>query len=647
MVGTSWRFTYTDSNSDKQIIAELGQDTGASKIQNLRYILSRKNPWIMKVFADPSTLQNFPTEVGDFESSEPEILFEEYDGSWKTRGRFYSASQTNEGNEYAIQLLDFYHKLMNQEASVSSTNTHIVDAMEKALPNGYVVDAPPEADVSGGYPSVGDYSAQNTQLRKVYRELTRDNNWALFFLPEQDSNGNWKVRFEPDGFGGTVDTLDTGTDQSVQIKQWSPPKKRNLITKARVEGVDSDGNRISATAENTAIRDKYLGTRGTDHSFEEFKVGYLEGQTEADKKAENKLKPGPDVTELKDEVVVKNTIYPQDVVNDSFGLIDSFRSIDDTFTCEKQENFYPANQSVLHLEFESEKLEKAAEGEENLRDERARLYPEDSTNVGNQSLTTGDAFSNTGKKGGVGDNNDRDNDLSNVRKKGGIGDNNDRDNDLSNVAKIGDVYTEDSITTESSDQELRTNISVSGSSWSQVSILNTSGLDVLYNVYRISIWDIDSNVNWFKITVSDDSEGSGSVLFMDTISNAGNRTFTDGAGGVNQEYVYEKTFIIPTSDLTKRTSSHYLSFSASGSTEVDFQFQVGEISHDHSEDIDTSNQSMGLTDDVDTDNQSMGLTDDIETDDQKHGGGTGDNQHGGSTEDNVNVKTATENNTSR
>lgn len=385
MVGTAWRLTYIDSGGTKRTIAELGQNTGAKNIDRIRYILNRKNPWIMKVFTDPSLLASFPNEVSDFQNSEPEILFEEYDGSWTTRGRFYSASQTNEDNEFAIQLLDFYHKLMKQEVSVSSTTTHIVDVLEKALPSGYVVDAPASGDVSGGYPSVDDYSCKNTQRRKVFREITRDHNWSLFFLPEQDGNGDWKVRFEPDGYGGTVENLDSSTD-AFKFKNWKPPRNKNLVTKTRVQGVDSNGNQIVGTAENTTIRDKYLGTNATDHNFKSFKVGYLESQTEADTIAENRLVPGPNATSVKDSGVISNIIYPQDVVNDSFGIIDSFRGIDDTFTCVKQENFYPSNESYLHMEFEQEKLEEAAEGEENLRDERARLYPKSQTDVGGQTI---------------------------------------------------------------------------------------------------------------------------------------------------------------------------------------------------------------------------------------------------------------------
>jgi len=399
MVGTAWRLTYTDSGGTKQTIAELGQDTGAKNIDRIRYILNRKNPWIMKVFTDPSLLAAFPNEVTEFQNSEPEILFEEYDGSWTTRGRFYSASQTNEDNEFAIQLLDFYHKLMKQEVSVSSTTTHIVDVLEKALPSGYVVDAPASGDVSGGYPSVDDYSCKNTQRRKVFREITRDHNWSLFFLPEQDGSNNWKVRFEPDGYGGTVENLDSSTD-SFKFKNWKPPRNKNLVTKTRVQGVDSNGNQIVGTAQNTTIRDKYLGTNSTDHNFKSFKVGYLESQSEADTIAQNRLIPGLNATSVKDSGVISNIIYPQDVVNDSFGIIDSFRDIDDTFTCVKQENFYPSNESYLHMEFEQEKLEEAAEGEENLRDERARLYPSSSKNAsGNTGNTEPDTKGSAGDTG--------------------------------------------------------------------------------------------------------------------------------------------------------------------------------------------------------------------------------------------------------
>lgn len=599
MVGTRWRLTYTDSGGTKRTIAELGQDTGANKIDRIRYILKQKNPWILKVFTDPEVLNNIPQELTEFEGSEPEILFEEYEnGSWTTRGRFYNASETNEENEYAIQFMDFYHKVMNQEASVSSTTTNIVDVLEKALPNGYVVDAPSSTDV-GGYPSVDDYSANNTQVRKVYREITRDNDWSLFFLPEQDGSGNWKVRFEPDGFGGSVDILDTSTDQDLKIKQYQPPRKRNLVTKALAEGVNKNGNTVSATAENTTIRDKYLGTKASDHNFKKVKRSYFQSQTEAQSAAESALVPGPDATKVKEKIKTSTTVYPQDVVNDSFNILDDFRSIDDTFTCVKQENFYPANQSLLHFEFESEQLEQAAEGEENLRDERERLYPEST-----QQKTVGPL-----------DIDENATDTENVEEQYDADSQNNHPHGNSNTtSEVGQIGTEGQQTAD----ELFFSIADGGSNTVTANDVSYSGNQFVVDY----VLDTDAGYGAeFIIQVS--LAGSGTILqsYVTKTNNGGNieNIFTDlrNANGEDIEFL-----VVNKSGTSVSVNSQSVTF-------------VGEAPHDHFVNIaPTDGNTADLTINVNSSDSSAGDTSQLTV-------------SGQTLDELIDILTTVENNTSR
>lgn len=92
------------------------------------------------------------------------------------------------------------------------------------------------------------------------------------------------------------------------------------------------------------------------------------------------------IAKVPESGTLKTEVYSDSVVNDSFAIIDNQRNIDDTYTCVQQRNYWPEGASELEFEFEQEGLEREAQKSENLRDERARLYPSSTTDVGGQII---------------------------------------------------------------------------------------------------------------------------------------------------------------------------------------------------------------------------------------------------------------------
>jgi hypothetical protein len=497
VVNLSRRFKleYNDAQDGTTIIAETGQDTGAPKIDRHVHIRRKNDPDILKLWLEGTDFGNsIPTDKSNFGQAqngtdEPEILYKQYDTdsqSFKTQGRFYAknAGSINENGELVVKLYSFMRYTAKQEVDMSDSSD-IESAMQKVLPSGYtVVNNGNNVNIDGTY-------ELNARREKGYQELTRNYNFALTFTAELDNSNNYKVKYEPVGQGGTVDTLvdrnqggrypiidvntntntfvvqgdrtqelvvnqaiqvdgSTGNDGTYTIsslnfdsndnetdiqvnenvqsstadgsiipggttkfKSWEKDKTDSIINRVRVEGVNTNtGNQISQTANNTATQNK-VGVK----SRPVIKIGYLNGtdteaQNEALKIARNYLVPGKDsqgndIDELPESGRVKTSVYSDNVVNDSFQVISNRLNISDTYTCVQQRNFWPEGATELEFEFEQEALEEEARDKENLRDERARLYPSGQKNVGNQGLSnvsTGKAPSDTSVTGSVTDN---------------------------------------------------------------------------------------------------------------------------------------------------------------------------------------------------------------------------------------------------
>lgn len=739
MTNTTRRFKleYTDSGGTTQTIAELGQNTGALSISRFVEFKRKNDPDILKVWLEGENFGNtIPTRKTEFgtgsnDTNEPEIRLKQYNpdtSSFDLINRFYAKNKgtINQNGELALKLYSFFKYTARQPASTGTiidTNGNgfvdVEDALNATLPTGYKADVPGSVTP----PQVSQYSLNNTRREKGFHELTRDFKWALTFLGEVDGNNDALVKYEPEGFGGTVDTLvsneqagayritavdttneiftvpgdvtnqlvvdqavlvngSTGNDGTYTItnlsydgtnnetditvaedvtnatvdgqiipggqaifKSWEKDKTDAIINKVRVEGTKpSDGTEVIGTAQNTAQINNF------GEKFLKVKRGYIETSAEADTIAESYLVPGKDdqgadITSVPESGTVKTSVYSDNVVNDSFQVVDNTRNIDDTYTVVEQRNYWPEGATELEFEFEKENLEGAARDSENLRDERGRLYPSGQTDVGNQGLTTGDALSNTAKTGGVGDQNDRTNDLSNVAKTGGVGDNNDRNDDFSNVAKIGNVdqHTNSELVTSSDSDTVTTTLNSSG--WKFFANANNLDNDALFHQVFVTISNIGSVTN-LEIALVADNDFLVAHWTPDAVGNNNSDSLTSNTVG-DDNYYSNGAVVTPNFYPGSLTDYNlYIASKGSATPSVTATVQATEINHTHPDSIDTDNQAMGLTDDVDTDNNAMGLTDDIDTDDNLHGGGSGDDQHGGST-DAKNINVATEDKTDR
>jgi len=485
-----FKLEYTDNNANTQIIAELGQNTGALAIDRFAHYLRSQDPDILKNWLEG---QNFgeaiPTRKSEYGTAEngtdePEILLKQYNpdsDSFELKNRFYAKNtgSINEDGELAWKLYSFMKYTESQQVNVSSVSdtngngaVDIEDAMNAVLPDGYVADVP--NDVTP--PEIEGYSI-NARREKAFQELTRDYDWTITFTAELDANNDYKVKYEPKGYGGTVDTIvsneqsssfriqdvDTTNDiftvagdqtdnlvvnQAIEVtqstgndgtyiinnlsynstdnqtditvdenvsdptsdgvilpggqakfKNWEKDKTDSIVNKVKVVGTDRNNpnNQIEKTATNNFMLNEF------GEKFKQIKVGYLNSSAHAQKIAESYLVPGKDdsgndIEQVPESGTVKTTVYSDNVVNDSFQVVDNTRNISDTYTCVAQRNYWPEGASHLEFEFEQEKLEAEARDKENLRDERARLYP--STN---KSLNGETGFTQPGVAGNTGD----------------------------------------------------------------------------------------------------------------------------------------------------------------------------------------------------------------------------------------------------
>jgi len=389
MTAQSIRFVYTDSNGDQQTVAStLGQGAEINRVRQNRNFRDTNK---VKVWGGSKMFNAFPQQISGFQGPEPEIFMEEkVNGSFESVARVYSkgSGDIKDKESVCVTLYGFQRYVEDQQVNISNTTTDIVDVAEKLaneIDGSYVIESPDEVDVSGGYPSVDGYSYSG-KADRVIQELTRDYNFNLLFTDRTDNNGNNVIRFEPEGFGGAVDTLDSNTTGLV-FDNWEKERTENIVNKVEVDAVNSNGNNVTGTASNQDMIDKY-GVK-----FERVQLQFVESLSEADLIAEERLKPGKDsngndITTPPEGGVVNlpTNTFRQGIENDSVNVVDNELNIDDTFTVSKHKLFYPSGRSELHLDFEDEKLEERAAKDKYLGDRNSELITDTQTDVGGQNV---------------------------------------------------------------------------------------------------------------------------------------------------------------------------------------------------------------------------------------------------------------------
>jgi len=279
MVNTSRRFKleYNDAVDGTTVIAETGQDTGALKIDRHYHQRRQKDPDILKVWLEGTNFGNaIPTRKSEFgtaqnNTDEPEILYKQYNpdtSSFDTKGRFFAKNTgtINEQGQLALKLYSFMRFTERQSVDTNTVSTDIEAALNEVLPSGYVADVPSGATV----PSVDGYSI-NARREKGYHELTRDYKFIINFTGELDDNNDYKVKFEPEGFGGTVDTI-IDNQQAGSYAIQSVDTGSNIFTVV--------GDRTNELAVNQAI--EVVKSTGNDGTYTINSLSYDSGNNETD-----------------------------------------------------------------------------------------------------------------------------------------------------------------------------------------------------------------------------------------------------------------------------------------------------------------------------------------------------------------------------
>ena len=597
MVNLSRRFKleYQDASTGTEIIAETGQDTGALQIERHVHIRKVNNPDVLKVWLDGNNFgDSIPTRLSDFATaqngeSEPEILLKHYDkdtSSFVTQGRFYAKNSgtINDNGQLALKLYSFMKYTAEQSVSTGSITTNIEAALNAVLPSGYVADVP--AGVTP--PSVNDYSL-NSRREKGLQELTRNYNYALTFTSELDSNNDYKVKFEPVGQGGTVDTIsqDNVTDgnDAVKFKSWQKDKTESIINKVTVQGTNSNGNKITATATNQTQIDNF------GEKFRKFKIGYIENLAEATTIAEKFLVPGlddsgNDITKVPESGTLKTVVYSDNVVNDSFAIKDAQRNIDDTYTCVQQRNYWPEGASELEFEFEQEGLEKEARDKENLRDERGLLYPEGSQDVGPLGLNVGDAEAQTTSSSS----NDYDNGQAQTTSSS-ESDNASAQTSSSTSVDLNEISNFD---TESAGGGFSQDNSIDSSQWHFISETNGISVDTPFHELIVRVNNAQpTNVfdGHFVVAVS-----GGSPVWHFTAQQVGQYDSTGVNSTPGSTWLQERSLRSVddyVSETTNITYQLYVRTLNGTSTEIDAELDVKGTQHDHGASTSTSDSGHG------------------------------------------------------
>jgi len=608
-MGSKQRLVYTDSQGDLQVLAERRGSLGKAQ----RIIHKRRGvgyDWA-KLHGSNQLFDSIPVGASEFQQAsngqnEPEIFLQDYQqGSWVDFARIYAekGAEIQEEGKTIVKFWGFDKYIGGREVSVTSSQD-IVDVMEKALPAGYVLDYP--TDVT--HPSVTNYSNEG-KLNSVFQDMWDKYNYAIDVKAETDSNGNYKVRFEPVGYGGAVDDIKTA--EGDVMRRWNNNDTGKIVNKVTVIGKDSNGQEVNETVTDQPSIDEY-GEKV--HPQNPIHVDYPISSSEAQSIGQGYIEPDP-VSHGR----ARANLYQGNVFNDSVRVVDPQRGIEDTFTVTAQKTYFDDDTATeLDLDFEQEGLEHKARGDESLWSERAKLYASETKDVGSQpfSGTTGDAKGNTTKFGGVGKDDDRSDDKSNVgRGTGGV---------QNGFIQMEQVAAHSQLSQTLDDGTLYT--------------ITDDGFNA----------DIYSEPIFIKTLINDQTDSLYGTRFYLEIS----LIFDDGAsaqvfrgeyathdGQVEVNHPVDQTLLRDEVDNVvniDKIEYEIIQFSGSNKTADISMNLFGMEQHTHGDNINPSNNDMGLTDN-------------IFPIDNDHGGGSGDDQHGtsGSTDSDQDINVIKEVNTNR
>lgn len=309
-----------------------------------------------------------------------------------------------------VNLYSFKRFTGFEDTTVSSSNT-VKDVASKLTPSGYTLDAPSSFNVnyvdSTGTQQTGFAPVDNfefgSQRRRAWRDLERKYGYSVTFKADKT------VRFEPIGYAGSVDTIDSPVEGQTNNTrgnwlEWQSGEKKNVVNTVQVIN-EKDGNEYDSGVITDSNSVNRIGKRTPESGLEKH-APWVDSDQEAKRVAYNIISKDGQNPEEGGRVVVSPN-YVTNVSNSTFTLNDSTRDLDgDTFVCWEHVNFYPEGKSELRFQFEAQD-EHEAGIEDDVSTERAQLIGSKAEDVGQQNFNgdTGSAPSDTGKKGGVDDGN--------------------------------------------------------------------------------------------------------------------------------------------------------------------------------------------------------------------------------------------------
>lgn len=208
----------------------------------------------------------------------------------------------------------------------------------------------------------------------------------------------------------------TAVDTSNNIFTVSGDKLTRYFQGSYLEVFDSTGNDgtykvedvslVSGSTEITveenisdSTADGSLVPKPDKRRFRQIQVDYTITETEADDIAKNIIEPHG-----KPNGKIETNLATESDLNDSVGLLDNSRNIDDIYTVVHQKDFLHQGVTTYSFEFEQEATDKQRGKWREHDSERAKVYPGSITDVGEQTLsdvTTGQATSDTNVSGSL------------------------------------------------------------------------------------------------------------------------------------------------------------------------------------------------------------------------------------------------------
>lgn len=580
---TKQRLRFIDDTGTEQIIGEItgpGDEKGLSRGQ--LFHRTRQYDKVV-VRGDVELKNNLPQDNTDHQD-DPEVFFETYNpatDSWETRFRGFliNGGLIDRNNEVKALLYDFVKYHGGAEITIDKTGTTVtnIDIMDEAVSGlDVVIDHPTETEVQNnsdqdGFIRYDDYSMVKVARKRVIREQTKVTGWALKPTGETDGSGNWIWRYEPVGYGGTVDTLkDKSVAPSVSgskavIREWGFTRKEDIINKVELINTKNGGTVVgsydASTESSPNSADRY-GER-----YENFQIGFLDS-TRADelaKKIVDRSKTAEEGGNLK-----ASPRYEGNEANNSFEIRSDQKGIDGVFTCQEQINHYPERSTDFTFTFERQSESEAAAAE-NLRAERRKLFPSTGKNLSGQTgLTAPDVQGNTGDTSP-----DVDGDTGDT---GPDVDGNTADTGP-NVSGTSDAETSDNI---DSDFFFDSSFSISDG-WNQIGPLADITEAALVHEITIELSDLpDGSTYDFEIVVV--REGS-EVVFHDKVQNLNNSQVSDIVGVATDEH-YQKTFRLrpggwATQDPDTDSYELQLKTQAGANPTLTVSFETAALTHNH------------------------------------------------------------------